>query len=450
MPVSRYWRQAVVDHPHYWSFLQLQDGSADSVNKSTSLFILRLSRTGSKPIDVHVQHADPGAAVFAAIAQHLAQITFLFLRVTPGAASQAADAFRAYPAPCLVNFYFMVWPVQIEAAPPPLPHDMFASTAPRLRRVNLTGLTLLPHPHFPAFLREVPALGYTVISRVPADLPDVFRECLQLKQLSLQGTVVLTDAAFTRASNWERLDEVDFNLVGLTAEQFPIRGVRCVRSHYSSVRTDTVLDAARSLTSPLSVAFHRNDAGFHRNNRDAGLRAAHAVVKVTLRSTVNQLSHERILRVEVPALAPGQFPDDAITAFQRAPLVETIVRLMLCISDWDDLIGRGYLTEFLALEDLVISVMYRPPELGWRSPDPKATLSCPRLQRLIIRRQRWVQRPVVDVAAVASFALAALPDTRFPLMLELNDVALEGAWKDFPQAFSGCRERQLTDDDDRR
>ncbi|EJD47205.1 hypothetical protein AURDEDRAFT_163811 [Auricularia subglabra TFB-10046 SS5] len=438
MPVNRYWRESVLSHPHYWSVIQLLEDAPESVSKSSCLFTLRLSRTGSKPTRVRIMHSNPGAAALVELAQHLGHITFLFLHTSPSYVAQAVEAFRAHPVPALTDFFLASWAETPGSDPIAMPPDLFSSSAPRLEHVDLSDVELSPQPRFPAFLANVTSLSYSMATREYSQVPDLFSGCPRLGVLCLQGILALDDPAFRLARNWDRLHAADLNIFGLDANLLPVGGVRRVKYHCYYHGTTTVIHAAEHLAGPLSVAFHCQ----HDLSAPSGV---FTLLSITMRSTAGQRAHERRVETTLPTPPPGTFPLDTITAFQNAPIVDRIVRLVLSVADWDELVGRGFLTAFPALEDLVLTVADQPPETAWRSPDPSAKLSCPRLQRLILSFQRWSPRPVVEVAAVASFALAVLSDARFPLRLELNDAALDGSWKDFPDVFNRCDERELTE-----
>ncbi|EJD47215.1 hypothetical protein AURDEDRAFT_163822 [Auricularia subglabra TFB-10046 SS5] len=340
MPVSRYWRQSVINHRLYWYDLELRDHGPDNVIQSGPLFSLRLSRTEARLIRVRVEYDDPGVAIFTEIAQHLSQITFLYLLTSPGCAGQAIQSFRAYGAPSLTDFHIASWSKTPDSAPIAMPADLFASRAPQLRNVSLSDIELAPGPLFPVSLVNVTFLSYSIASDRAAQLPNVFLECPRLQRLSLQGTLALEDPVFMEGQNWERLREVSFNIFGLDANQLPIAGVRRVKHHCYHRGTNTVINAARSLTEPLSINFH-----WHHGLAGGAFK----LLRITMRSAVKQPAYEREIETQLPVPPPGAFPRDPISAFQNPPLVGNIVRLVLANSNWDDLVGLGYLAAFPAL-----------------------------------------------------------------------------------------------------
>lgn len=455
MPTNRYWRKSALNHRRYWSRIELLDhyhhpsNSLSPSMKSVALFILRLSRTDARPITVCVNHADLGAVLVDELARNLAHITELHIDTSPKWARQVVEVFRAYPAPLLTDFSLASWSrTPDDTDPVTMPADMFAATAPSMDRVNITKIELAHRPHFPAFLANISSLTYTIASW-SYRLPNIFEECTRLRTLFLQGCMALDAPPFSYAPNWERLHSVTLNIFvpEPTRNQLPVGGVPRVTYHCYNQDTETVLTAARHLAEPLSVAF-----GWQPDQLDRGPDTFRPF-NITMRSLSAQRKRQRALwrqiRTTLPASPPGVFPGDTITAFQVAPLVSIIVRLVLHVSNWDELVGLRYLTGFPALEDLVFTVGSWEPQPMWCSPDLGSKLSCPRLQRLALCRERWTRRTtVVDLAAVAVFVAAALPDTRFPVRLETSKVELKGSWDDHRDVFSGCEEREMLDADD--
>ncbi|EJD49422.1 hypothetical protein AURDEDRAFT_122264 [Auricularia subglabra TFB-10046 SS5] len=446
MPVSKYWRWSVINHRTYWHNIELIDDGPEWQPglDSVDLFLLRLSRTGSKPVKVRIEHDDPGAHVLVEVARHISHATLLHLHVSPHYSDQILSSFRTCPAPLLETLRLAILPSENaprRAVPVVVPQDLFASHTPRLCLVALTEMTLPQPPNFPTFLRNVTSLSYGIMSgtRHACDVPNVFELCPGLKILKLQGTVVLPDPAFWRAQNWDRLEEVDLNLVALDANALPIANVPRVIYHYYDHDAHSVQAVADGISGALSIAVH-----WRPNFRPSPF----TLIRVSMRSTTDRVHLERRIDGLVPQAAPGTFPEDALTAFQNAPIVGRIVRLVIAVQNWDDLVGAGYLSAFPALEELVILIVHWPGVRTWRTPDPKSKLSCPLLQRLVLRKQQLSQRLAIDVSVVKSFALDGLPDARFPLKLELNDVTLVGLWEDHRDVFSCCDEREITDIDD--
>ncbi|EJD49403.1 hypothetical protein AURDEDRAFT_161501 [Auricularia subglabra TFB-10046 SS5] len=81
MPVSRAWREQVVEHRAYWGTIALKNRLEDAADtlqyeKSVPLFLLRLSRTRARPVDLTISSNDL-LVVTSALEPHLSHLRSL-------------------------------------------------------------------------------------------------------------------------------------------------------------------------------------------------------------------------------------------------------------------------------------------------------------------------------------------------------------------------------------
>ncbi|EJD46327.1 hypothetical protein AURDEDRAFT_124102 [Auricularia subglabra TFB-10046 SS5] len=394
--------------------------------RSPSLFLLRLSRSEDRPINVCISW-NVLDLVLDAVVHHLSHIRGLSIFGLFPDADPVLHALSVSEAPLmeslLLDFSEGTGPSPI---PTTLPRELFAAQAPSLREVTLRDIRLGSGNQFPPCLKGIRAL--TVEHRSldsVCPLPNIFPHCPNLHELSIDGHSSFEDPVFHQASSWSVLPKL--NIMASYAWWVLALPLANVENIYVS-------GGALSVTAMIDMLGPRVAVGFDWRQLSPGRPFDHGGTR--LRNAADTSGRRRLIDVCIPKGREPEYPYDAITGFQHAPAVGCIVQLVIAVQNWNDLVGRRHLTRFPALEELVLTISYWPPEDGWSRPEPTARLSCPRLERLVLRRQRWSLPPVVDARNVVEFAVVSLADVRFPIVLELNAVAVEGSLEESRDLFS--------------
>ncbi|EJD49430.1 hypothetical protein AURDEDRAFT_161536 [Auricularia subglabra TFB-10046 SS5] len=458
MPVNRHWREQAIDHWVYWERLLLNKDQYGSLAlKSVDLFLLRLSRTRDRPIYVRVWDVDL-LPVIGAIAGHLQQIRVLVLYGAPSSSVPILAALCQYPAPQLnvLRLSFARDITRMNGDPvnaTPIPRDLFASHAPMLQHVAINSLVLNSGADFPSALSAATTLEIVYVDRAvnPSRyaLPDISLHFPHLRVLDLGPNVRLDDPNFLEPSTWRDLESVTFHSTDVgdhhdrIVTSLPIMHMR--RLTMSCSHAYDAIELANTVIGPLCVIIPTHSIY-------PGPFDAHTYTSMTwcMRSSSNQEMLRRWVDTYLPHQAPGEFPAHTIAALQHAPLVDRIISLYISLAEWDILVGQGYLACFPALEVLVISLIADPHHAFWRGDLKTSQLSCPVLNRITLTHILPTFPRAVRVALIAAFVGSAVPDARFPVVLELRDLAFEGTIGDYPDVFSSLVEtvRSSTENDD--
>lgn len=446
MPVSRSWREQVIGHQSYWGDLTLREDDT-SLLCSVELFLLRLSRSQDRPVSVSVALNDP-RPVLVEIALQLAHIRSLVLRTDICHSARVLRAFTLPSAPILeeVTLEFRPSPGPGDPSNATMPFDIFASSAPLLSMIDMTNIDLPAQAPFPVCLLNAAALFLrsTRTPQPPRTFPNILAHLPRLRKLYLGEGHTLEDPSFLSEDTWANLEEFSYWPSPDNAAwsfQLPLYRVRCVRLYCYYLASD-VIRFAGTLAGPLSVAFPLMPG------LGEGMNGAYPDVMFCMRPMAEGSSHlERWVSTWLPLPDLALFPFHTFAAFQRPTLTSRITRLVLSIANWDHFFALRYLRSMPALEELVLNLVYWPPHVIWLAPDPESKLECPRLQRLVLRKQRKSFRPIVDIADVVKF-VECLQDAPLPLALSLCDVTLEGDVSQFPEIFSAASEgvQPLADD----
>ncbi|EJD49400.1 hypothetical protein AURDEDRAFT_150581 [Auricularia subglabra TFB-10046 SS5] len=429
MPVSRFWREQVVEHRSYWGSIDLVgvetyigrgQYSGPRCNESVELFLLRLARTHARPIDVTIGWVAP--TLVGAIVPHLPHIRHLQVVSLISRWEAVVHALCATPAPMLesfrLSFHYRHDRKDLDCRPL-VPHDLFAGRADLLKHVHLWDIGFSSTSELPAAFANITSL-YLWITRPNARvrLPNIFRSYPRLRRLEISGYVALSDEKFWRAETWSALDELAFARLlpeeeVLNVRARPLRQIP--RITFSSCGEATVVFLAEALGARLSATFPWLQPQAELGEID---------FDVDFRPFGDTSAAKRTVRMHTVSSGPRTPSIHAITAFQNVAFSERIVELSLFLENWRVLVGQGYITELRALERLVFMVHERS---GWTMPSSTAGLSCPRLQRVVLRRSTWSAAVAIDAASLVEFTNKALQNAHLPVALEADGVALRGS-----------------------
>ncbi|EJD49397.1 hypothetical protein AURDEDRAFT_161494 [Auricularia subglabra TFB-10046 SS5] len=427
MPVSRHWRAQAVEHRMYWRSIRLVTARIPAMpgqlhSLSLELFCLRLSRTGTRPIDVTIiRHDMP--AVLDLLALHLAHIRHLSLHADAHRWDTIFLALQRTAAPLLLSFRMSSRFGSIDLASPVAPTGLFAGHAPMLSDVMLTDIAVGSGVGFPASFGAVVSLHIGQVDR-DCSLPDLDCHFRQLKHLTLFGDIGLENPSLLLDKAWRglaslallgRRTSASWNILTFAMARVPL-------VFLSDCDADGVYFLTLALGTRLSAQY---PAMTDRTGFDVEFRAFDD-------------SHRRVGKVHMRlvdrSLAWPRPPP--IMAFQDDRTTDRIVELVLPMGNWAEFVGERHLTRFAFMERLVLMLM-RPEDVK-RPHAPDATISCPRLQRVIMRRgdHRPPTQLVVEADDVTAFVGRALPDAPFPVELELEAVTLHGSFDGFQHLFS--------------
>ncbi|EJD49405.1 hypothetical protein AURDEDRAFT_161503 [Auricularia subglabra TFB-10046 SS5] len=425
MPVSRYWREQVIEHRTYWRSIALMGTGPNGIERrkhelSKDLFLLRLSRTHVRPIELMISWDDP-LAVLPDVAAHLSHIRRLYFHAEAEHCLAILAVLRGPAAPSLEFLALSCGSGPVVT----LPRDLFSGHAPALREVALNNIQLPSADPLPDCFHNIATLRFEGTAR-PMQLPNLLPHCPQLSHIHLLGDVTPGDPDLHRIENWRAVRTL--RLFGRrTSEVWTSLGVslRIPFIVLYACGTSSVISLAMILGTRLTVELFSNA---HQAARDSVRFYAGFSAYGDARP------HRRFVHMSLPASVHA-FPQlHAITAFQDEVVSDRIAELVFELDHWGTLVGH-YMTRFSALERLVLTVPFR--EVRW-PPPPVAGMACPRLQTLALRRQTHAAstQPIVEAADIVAFAKSALSTAAFPLVLELHEIALRGTLDGAEEIFA--------------
>ncbi|KZV84280.1 hypothetical protein EXIGLDRAFT_776709 [Exidia glandulosa HHB12029] len=220
--VSRRWDAIVMDHPNYWRDLFLRARRPGAI----SFFLLRLSASRQRPVDVCVSFDDEEAAVaqlsehysavYHAIHSHMGHIESLHLH---GPVHHHPDIFAVirHAAPLLktLDINFFVRPrseslQQQDISRLTLPDDLLANCAPLLRTFGLHNVTV--GARTPPCIAHVTTASITHSHDIYIELPYLPTWFPSATTLTIAGNIVIASGGPTVERTWNAI--VDLTLHG--------------------------------------------------------------------------------------------------------------------------------------------------------------------------------------------------------------------------------------------
>ncbi|EJD47450.1 hypothetical protein AURDEDRAFT_163321 [Auricularia subglabra TFB-10046 SS5] len=408
LAVCRRWRRVALAHSSYWRFIKLDSVSDGAID----FFLLRLSRSGRRPIILEVNMEGPshriGAEVLPVVALHLGHVEYLCLGVHEAQAAAFLDTI-SWPAPQLTGISASIRLSEEAAGCPALPGDLFMNDAPKLEYVGFRNLDIPPEPPAALALAHEVLFGYSYNEADFAFISSVFCAFPRMRRLALHcGSLVVPPEPFIDPEWTAELEHLDVMVHPCSRDdvlaQFPCHTLPLV--HVSNPASFTITNLLDMLPGgPLHLTLATDDEYpdevFHigvtspSTGRERKFRQATSTFK-----GVDQMPHDLLRRVDFSA---------------------RILTLTISYGLWLPLVHL--LLPFPQLTELTLTVEAPLDALTSRSAG--GTVTCPRLRDLRIRSVCGVI--FMRTTWLAKFVTSSLQDVVLPIStLRISDVILDG------------------------